>query len=74
MLHLIEVFLKELLKSPSKQKFLSEAIYSAICPRSLMPSQFGLAIAINHHLPSKWLNKLLYKTGFAANYNEVRTL
>ena len=39
-----------------------------------MPSQFGLAIAINHHLASKWLNKLLYKTGFSANYNEVRTL
>ena len=59
--HFLEVFLKELLKSPIKQKSLSEAIYSATRPRSLMPLQFGLAAAVNNHFASKWLNNLLDK-------------
>ena len=72
--HLLEVFLKEFVKSPIKQKPLSEAIYSATRPRSLMPLQFGLAVAANNHLALKLLNNLLYKLGFVVSYDEVRTL
>ena len=57
--HLLEVFLNQLVKSPIKQKPLSEAIYSATRPRSLMPLHFGLAVAVDNHLASKWLNNLL---------------
>ena len=72
--HFLEVFLKELVKSPIKQKSSSEAICSATRPRSLMLLQFWLAIAVDNHLASKWLNNLLYKLGFAVSYFEVRTL
>ena len=74
MSHLLEVFLKKLVKSPIKQTTSSEAIYSATRPRSLMPLQFGLAVAVDNHLASEWWNNLLYKLGFAASYDEVRTL
>ena len=72
--HLLEVFLKELVKSPIKQKSLSEAIYLATRPKSLMPLQFGIAVVVDNHLASKWLNNLLYKLGFTLSYDEVRTL
>ena len=72
--HLLEVFLKELVKSPIKQKSLSEAIHSATRPRSLTPYQLWLAVAVDNHLASNWLNNLLYKLGFAVSYDEVKTL
>ena len=57
--HPLELFLKELVKSPIKQKSLSEAIYSATRPGSLMPLQVGLVVAVDNRLASKWLNNLL---------------
>ena len=65
--HLLEAFLKELVKSPIKQKSLSEAIYSATRPRSFIPLQFELDV--DNHLASKWLNNLLYQLGFAVSYD-----
>ena len=59
--HLLEVFLKELVKSPIIQKPYNQAIYSAIRLRSLMLLPFGLAVAVGNHFSPKWLNKLLYK-------------
>ena len=55
----LEVFLKELVKSPIKQKSLSEAIYSATRRGSLMPLQVGLVVAVDNRLASKWLSNLL---------------
>ena len=55
----LEVFLKELVRSPIKQKSLPEAIYSATRRGSLMPLQVGLVVAVDNRLASKWLNNLL---------------
>ena len=67
--HLLEAILKELVKSPIKQKSLSEAVYSATRPRSFIPLQFELDVAVDNHLASKWLNNLLYQLGFAVSYD-----
>ena len=70
--HLLQVFINELAKSPVNQLSLSQALFTATRPRSIMPLQFGLAVAVDNRLASKWLNNLLYKLVLAASYDEVK--
>ena len=63
----LQTFIKELVKSPVKQNYLSQAIFTA----SILPLLFGLAVAADNRMPSKWLNNVLYKCGFAVSYDEV---
>ena len=62
---------EELVKSPVKQIYLSQAIFTASRPRTVMRLLFGLAVAADNRMPSKWLNHVLYKCGFAVSYDEV---
>ncbi|XP_076800982.1 uncharacterized protein LOC143445626 [Clavelina lepadiformis] len=68
---LLKVFMNELVMAPVKQVTLSQALFAATRTRSLMPLQFGLAIATDNHLSLKWLNTLLSRLGFAVSYDEV---
>ena len=68
---LLKVFVDELVKSPAKQTSLAQALFAATHPRSVMPLQFGLAIATDNRLSSKWLKTLLSRMGFALSYDEV---
>ena len=67
----LQTFIKELVKSPVKQNYLSQAIFAASRPRTVMPLLFGLAVAADNRMSSKWLNNVLYKCGFAVSYDEV---
>ena len=67
----LQTFIKELVKSPVKQNYLSQAIFAASRPRTVMPLLFGLAVAADSRMSSKWLNNVLYKCGFAVSYDEV---
>ena len=67
----LKKFIKELAKSPVKQNYLSQAIFAASRPRIVMPLLFGLAVAADNRMSSKWLNNVLYKCGFAVSYDEV---
>ena len=71
--HLLQVFINELVKSPVKQFSLSQVLFTATRPRSIMPLQCGLAAAVGNRLASKWLNNLLFKLGLVASYDEVKT-
>ena len=70
--HLLQIVMNELVKSPLKQMSLSQALFTATRPRSIMPLQFGLAVAVDNRLASKWLTNLLNKLGLAVSYDEVR--
>ena len=70
--HLLQVFINELVKSPVKQLSLSQALFTATRPRSIMLLQYGLAVAVDNRLASKWLNNRLYKLGLATSYDEVK--
>ena len=63
----LKAFIGELVKVPIKQLSLTQAIFAACRPRTVMPLQFGLTVAVDNHLASKWLNKV----GFAVSYDEV---
>ena len=52
----LQTFNKELVKSPVKQNYLSQAIFAASRPRTVMPLLFGLAVAADNRMSSKWLN------------------
>ena len=54
-----------------KQNYLSQAIFAASRPRTVMPLLFGLAVAADYQMSSKWLYNVLYKYGFAVSYDEV---
>ena len=66
----LQTFIK-LVKSPVKQNYLSQAIFAALRPRTVMPLLFGLAVAADNRMSLKWLNKVLYKCGFAVSFDEV---
>jgi hypothetical protein len=68
---LLKIFIKELIPAPTKQTSISQALFSAVRPRSIMPLQLGVAVTIDNVLSSKWLNVLLAKLGFASSYDEV---
>ena len=51
--HLLQVFINELVKSPVKQLSLSQALFTAARPRSIMPLQFGLVVVVDNRLASK---------------------
>ena len=67
--HLLQVFINKLVIHPLS---LSQTLFTATRPRSIMPLQFGLALAVNNRLASKWLNNLLHRLGLAASYDEVK--
>lgn len=67
---LLKVFIVELFTEPLKQSSISQAIFAATRPRSLMPLQVGLAISTDNKLASKWLNTQLHKLGFAVGYDK----
>ena len=67
----LQTFIKELVKSPVKQNYLSQAFFAAPRPRTVMPLLFELAVAAENRTSSKWLNNVLYKYGFAVSFDEV---
>ena len=67
----LQTFIKELVKSPVKQNYLSQSIFAASRPRTVMPLLFGFAVVADNPMSSKWLNNVLYKCGFAVSYDEV---
>ena len=67
----LQTFIKELVKSPLKQNYLSQPIFTASRPRTVMSLLFGLAVAADKRMSSKWLNNVQYKCGFAVSYDEV---
>ena len=67
----LQTFIKELVKSPVKQNYSSQAIFATSRPRTVMPLLFGLTVAVDNRMSSKWLNNVLYKCGFAVSYDEV---
>lgn len=69
--HLLKVFVRELIKLPLKTVSISEAIFAAARPRTLMPIQLGLSIFADNEFASKRLIMILYKLGFAVSYDEV---
>ena len=71
---LLEFFVNEIARSPVKKNSISQTIFSATRPRSLMPLQFALAIATDNRVASKWLDVVLSKLGFAVSYDEVNIL
>ncbi|XP_065650661.1 uncharacterized protein LOC136078782 [Hydra vulgaris] len=68
---LLKVFIRELIPVPLKQTSISQALFSAVRPQSIMPMQLGVAVTVDNVLSSKWLNVLLAKLGFASSYDEV---
>ena len=71
---LLEFFVNEIARSPVKQNSISQTIFPATRPRSLLPLQFALAVATGNRIASKWLNTVLSKLGFDVNYDEVNNL
>ena len=67
----LQAFIKELIKSPVKQNYLSQAIFADSRPRIVMPLLFRLAVVADNRMSSKWLNNVLYKCGFSVSYDEV---
>ena len=68
---LMELFVAEIIKSPLKQISISQVLFAASEARSLMSLQFGLAVATDNRLASKWLNTILSRLGFSVSYDEV---
>nr|XP_047140552.1 uncharacterized protein LOC124815795 [Hydra vulgaris] len=68
---LLKAFVNELVQAPLKQVSISQVLFSGTRPRSIMPLQFGLSVAVDNRLSSKWLNILLSKLGFGISYDEV---
>ena len=67
----LKTFIDEVVKVPIKQLSLMQAKFPACRPRTVMPLQFVLAVAVDNHLASKWLNNTLHNLGFAVSYDEV---
>ena len=59
---LLEFFVNEMVRSPVKQNSISQTIFSAIRPRSLMPLQFALAVVTDNRIASKWLNTQSFRS------------
>ena len=68
---LLRTFVGELVKSELQQNSISQILFNAIRPRSLMPLPFALAVATNNYIESKWMSNVLFKLGFAVSYDEV---
>ena len=56
------------MKVSIKQLFLTQAIFEPCRPRTVISVQFGLVVAVDHHLASKRLNNIIRKLGFAVSY------
>ena len=72
--NLLRTFISELIKLLLKQNSISESIFAATCPRTLMLIQLGLAIFADNEFASKRLIMLLCSLGFAVSYDEVSLL
>ena len=59
----LQTFIEELAKSPVKQNYLSQAIFAASRPRTVIPLLLGLAVAADNRMSSKWFNNVLCKSG-----------
>lgn len=72
----LRIFLSKMITSvraPTLIASLGQAIMQAARPRSLLaPLQFGLALQMNHHFASRYLNDTLYSHGFASSYDTVQ--
>ena len=68
---LLRAFVGELVKSELQQNSISQILFNAIRPRSLMPLPFALAVATDNYIESKWMSNVLFKLGFAVSYDEV---
>lgn len=68
---LLRTFMGELVKSDLQQNSMSQILFNAIRPRSLMPLPFALAVATDNYIESKWMSNVLFKLGFAHSYDEV---
>ena len=53
---LLELFVAEVIKPSLKQISISRALFAASGEGSLMPLQFGLVLAADSRLASKWLD------------------
>ena len=53
---LLKLFVAEVIRSLLKQISISQALFAASRGIFLMPLQFGLAVATDKRLASKWLN------------------
>ena len=65
----LQTFIEELVKSSMKQNFLSQAIFAASMPRTVMPLLFGLAVAAENQMSLKCLKNVLYKYVFTVSYD-----
>ena len=72
--NLLRTFISELIKLLLKQNSISESIFAATCPRTLMLIQLGLASFADNEFASKRLITLLCSLGFAVSYDEVSLL
>ena len=70
-LAILKVFVGELINNPLKQASLSQAIFAGARPGSVLPLQFGLAVAADNRFASNWLNIILSRFGFAISSDEV---
>ena len=68
---LLKVFVGELINNPLKQASLTQAIFAGARTGSVLPLQFGLAVATDNRLASNWLNTILSRLGFASSPYEV---
>ena len=63
--HVLKMFMDELVRAPLKQIAIYQPIISATRPKSVMPLQSGLAVAVDNRLASKWqhstIKTLLFK-------------
>ena len=70
-------FLSGMINSSNESRHIAaigQAILQASRPRSLLaPLQFGLAVQVNHHFASRFLNDLLHSLGFACSYDVVQS-
>ena len=60
-------FITGIINDSFKQESVAQAIYAGCKPRSILPLQFALALAMDNKYSLKWLNKF----GFAMSYDEV---
>ena len=59
---LLKLFLAEVIRSLLEQISISQALFGASRARFLMSLQFGLAVATDKRLASKWLNTYVMYT------------
>ena len=60
--NLLKVFVSELIKLPLKQNSISEAIFAATRPRTIMPIQLSLAVFADNEFAIKTANYAIIQT------------